>query len=82
MVSELASRSGNLSSDHCVVFLRKTLYSHNASFHSGVSMSIGELSENLIKELGVIFYGLFVYNLQYWNNKVSCSRTQHTILAQ
>ena len=29
---------------HCVVFLGKTLNSHNTSLHLGVSMSTGELN--------------------------------------
>ena len=29
---------------HCVVFLRKTLYSHSASLHPGVYMGTGELN--------------------------------------
>ena len=42
MVSALDSGSGGLGSSpgrgHCVVFLGKTLYSHNASLHPGVQM--------------------------------------------
>ena len=42
MVSALNSGSGGLGSSpgrgHCVVFLGKTLYSHNASLHPGVQM--------------------------------------------
>ena len=42
MVSALDSGSGGPGSSpgggHCVVFLGKTLYSHSASLHSGVSM--------------------------------------------
>ena len=34
---------------HCVVFLSKTLYSHSASLHPGVSMGTGELLGNLTK---------------------------------
>ena len=50
MVSSLVSGSGGpgLSPDqgHCVVFLgmRKTLYSHGASRHSGVQMGTGEFN--------------------------------------
>ena len=29
---------------HCVVFFGKTLYSHSASLHPGVSMGTGELN--------------------------------------
>ena len=43
MVGALDSGSGGLGSSpgqgHCVVFLGKTLYSHNASLHPGVQMS-------------------------------------------
>ena len=42
MVSALYSRLGGLGSSpgrgYCVVFLGKTLYSHNASLHPGVQM--------------------------------------------
>ena len=42
MVSALDPRSGGLGSSpgwgHCVVILRKTLYSHSASLHPGVQM--------------------------------------------
>ena len=42
MVSAHDSRLGGLGSSpgrgHCVVFLGKTLYSHNASLHPGVQM--------------------------------------------
>ena len=46
MVSALDSRSSgpglSLSWSHCVVFLGKTRYSHNASFHPGVQMGTGK----------------------------------------
>ena len=46
MVSALdsgASAPGSSSGrGHCVVFLGKTLYSHGASLHPGVSMGTGE----------------------------------------
>ena len=47
MVSALDSgaRDPDLSpaQGHCVVFLGKTLYSHSASLHPGVSMGTGKL---------------------------------------
>ena len=40
MISALDSGPSGMGSvpgrDHCVVFLRKTLYSHGSSFHSGI----------------------------------------------
>ena len=48
MVSELDSGGGGPGSSpgqgHCVVFLGKTLYSHNASLHPGVEMGAGEFN--------------------------------------
>ena len=47
MVSALDSGSNGPGSSpsrgHCVVFLGKTLYSHSASLHPGVSMGTGEI---------------------------------------
>ena len=37
---------------HCDVFLGKTLYSHSASLHPGVSMGTGDLSGKPNKLLG------------------------------
>ena len=48
MVKALVPGSSGPSSSpgrrHCVVFLGKTLYSHSASFHSGVQMSTSEFN--------------------------------------
>ena len=48
MVSALDSGASGLGSSpgrrHCVVFLGKTLHSHSASFHPGVSKGTGELN--------------------------------------
>ena len=48
MVSALDSGVTNLGSSpgrgHCVVFLGKTLYSHSASPHPGVSMGTSEFN--------------------------------------
>ena len=48
MVSGLDSRASGLGLSpgrgHCVVFLGKTLYSHNASLHPGVQMGNGEFN--------------------------------------
>ena len=38
--------------DHCVVFLGKTLYSHSASLHPGVSMGTSKLSGKPNEMLG------------------------------
>ena len=47
MVSALDSGANGPGSSpgrgHCVVFLGKALYSHNASLHPGVQMGTGEL---------------------------------------
>ena len=49
MVSALNSGSGGPVSSpgrgHCVVFLRKTLYSHSASLHPGVQMGTSKCAE-------------------------------------
>ena len=48
MVSALISRSSSPGASpglaHCVVFLGKTLFSHSASLHPGVQMSIGKFN--------------------------------------
>ena len=50
MVSAIVSgASGSVSSPgrgHCVVFFRKTLYSHSASLHPGDKMCSGEFNYN------------------------------------
>ena len=47
MVSVLDSRANGPGAgpgrEHCVVFLGKTLYSHGASLHPGVSMGTGKM---------------------------------------
>ena len=56
MVSALVPGSSGPGSSpgqgHCVVFLGKTLYSHNASLHPGVEMGTGELLGKPNKLLG------------------------------
>ena len=43
---------------HCVVFLGKTLNSHSASLHTGVSMGTGKLLGKLNKLRGMTCNGL------------------------
>ena len=39
--------------EHCVTFLGKTLYSHDASLHPGVYMGISEMLEVTVRWTGI-----------------------------
>ena len=66
MVSALDSGSSGPGSGpgrgHCVVFLGKTLYSHGASLHAGVSMGTGAMLGVTVRWTSIPSRGEYKYS--------------------